>query len=329
MTRTERAGLLAILCGTSLLAAGPAAGEDVPADLSGFRSGPGVTVRHEGDTIAVAWPIEGGETGRLVLDLRPGVPLIALMGLSNEKGEEVAILAGVDPLTTVTVGSRLGTNDRPPGMSPFNTFFDAPAKRPHQTYKARLDLKRARVTGGGPRATVILGGLAAGPFSGTLQFTVYSGTRLVHVEAVMSTAEDNRAYLYDAGLVALPSPSWRWALPGSIPRACSRRETSGSPGPADKAIRVRHRARSWRRGRTSGDARRVLPAAAPVLHAARPDLYEPRQRLGRALGHRGPGGSSRGSASGDRVGDRRRQHTPPWFNAPRPGPSSGWASSTC
>ncbi len=204
MTRTDRA----LLCGISLLIAGAAARAEVPVDLSGYRDAPGVTVRRQGETLAVAWPIEGGESGRLVLDLKPGAPLIASMGLADEKGEEVAILKAVDPVTSVTVGSRVGTNDRPPGMSPFNTFFDSPAKRRYEEQQARLTLEHARVTGGGPRATVILDRLAAGSFAGSLQLTVYAGARLVHVEAVMSTDEPDRAFLYGAGLVA-ERPSWR------------------------------------------------------------------------------------------------------------------------
>jgi hypothetical protein len=146
------------------------------------------------------------------------------------------ILEGVDPLTTVTVGTRVGTNDRPPGMSAFNTFFDAPSKRPHQDYKARLDLKRARVTGGGPRATITLGDLAAGLFAGTIQFTVYAGARLVHVESVMSTKEDGVAYLYDAGLVSA-RPSWRRIAWKDAEGGIHRGEAEALP----RVKKVRHR----------------------------------------------------------------------------------------
>ncbi len=190
-----------------LISISEAQAQGVPVDLSAYRERPGVSVRRDGDRLAVAWPIEGSESGRLVLNLRPGAPLIASMGLTDEKGE-AAILRVVDPVTYLTVGSRVGTNDRPPGMSAFNTFFDAPAKRPYEQPDARLTLQHARVTGGGPRATVILDRLAAGSFAGSLQFTVYAGSRLVHVEAVMSTDEPDRAFLYDAGLVA-ERPSWR------------------------------------------------------------------------------------------------------------------------
>ncbi len=305
MTRTDRADFRAFFLATSLLAAGVVAGAEVPVDMSGYRAGPGVTVRREGDTIAVAWPTERGESGRLVLDLRAGAPLIGRMGLAGGSGEEITILKGVDPLTTVTVGTRVGTNDRPPGMSAFNTFFDAPAKRPHQTYKAKLDLKRAGVTGGGPRATVVLGDLSAGPFAGTLQFTVYAGSRLVHVEAAMSTTEADRAYLYDAGLVA-SSPSWRWVAWHDT-EGMLRRETV-RPESADAAIQVRHRA-------IAAEADQGAVACFPPPHA----FFTPRDytdNLGGVWSGRGHRGLE------DRVGFGVRQSETgggsyaPWFNAP-------------
>ena len=296
----------AILVGLTWLAPSAKAGaQGVPVDLSGYRAAPGVTVRHEGDTIAVIWPTEGGESGRLVLDLRPGAPLVASMGLVKGNGEDVAILAGVDPLTTVTVGTRVGTNDRPPGMSPFNTFFDAPAKRPHHTYKARLDLRRARVIGVGPRATVILGDLAAGPFAGTLQFTAYCGSRLVHVEAVMSTGEDNRAYLYDAGLVSA-SPNWR-GVSWVDPEGRTRRE-GVAPDAPDRPIAVRHRA-------IIAESDKGAVACFPPPH----QFFEPRDltdNLAAAWAGRGHRGLEDRPGFGVRHSETGGGNYAPWFNAP-------------
>src|SRR5262249_21607045 len=127
---------------------------------------------------------------------------------------------------------------RPPEMSVFNVFFDSPAKRPYQTYLAKLDPRRVRVTSDGRRATIAIGDLSAGPFVGDLEITVYSGGCLVHVEAVLITEEGRRAFLYDAGLAG-ESPGWRrfvW------------RDTEGrlqgtdfEPTAADRALAVRHR----------------------------------------------------------------------------------------
>lgn len=301
MTRTDRA----LLCGIFLLLAGPASRAGVSVDMAEYREGPGVSVRKDGDTIAVAWPTERGESGRLVLDLRPGGPLVATMGLVGADGASIEILKGVDPLTTVTVGTRVGTDDRPPGMSPFNTFFDAPARRPHQTYKARLDLKQAQVSGGGPRATITLGDLAAGPFAGTLRFTVYAGSRLVHVEAVMSTAEDGRAYLYDAGLVA-STPSWRWAAWLDTEGVLRREEIKA--GDSDRPIQVRHRA-------IMAEADQGSVACFPPPHS----FFTPRdytENLATVWTGRGHRGLEDRAGFGVRQSEAGGGSYAPWFNAP-------------
>ncbi|MCA1684506.1 MAG: hypothetical protein LC745_00675 [Planctomycetia bacterium] len=189
----------------------PAARGEVSVDLSGYRDDSGVGVRRDGERLTVSWPLtaaEGGEHGRLVIDLRPGRPLVESMGVAGTpSGEPAAVLKGVDPVTFVTVGTRVNPPDRPPGMSVFNVFFDSPAKRPHEQFRSTLDLRQVRVTGRGGRATVALGGLKAGPFSGGLEITVYKGARLVQVEAVVSTEREDTAFLYDAGL-ASASPDW-------------------------------------------------------------------------------------------------------------------------
>lgn len=50
--------------------------------------------------------------------------------------------------------------------------------------------------------SVALGDLTIGKFNGELQFTFYSGSRLIHMESVVSTDEDRHAFFYDTGLVS-------------------------------------------------------------------------------------------------------------------------------
>ena len=57
----------------------------------------------------------------------------------------------------------------------------------------------------GHSATISIGDVSAGRFTGELRLTVYRGARLIHVEAVIRTDLERRAILYDAGL-ALRSP---------------------------------------------------------------------------------------------------------------------------
>lgn len=179
------------------------AGAAIPVDQSGYDPTCGVVVRHEGERIAVSWPMEADSTGNLTLDLRPDAPRIERIAVGS-----ATLARSVDAATFLTVGSRVAPPARPPTMSEFNVFFDAPAKRPHQTYRSNLDLKHVRVASKGRRATIALGDLSMGPFAGELRLTFYVGARLVHVESVVKTAEDNRAILYDAGLVGKDSAGW-------------------------------------------------------------------------------------------------------------------------
>lgn len=176
-----------------------------PVDLSGYRADSGVAVSNAGNRLTVEWPMET-ERGRLMLDLTAGRPLIASMSVGTGDGRDFRpVLEAADPECFLVVGSRNAPEGRPPGMSVFNVFFDAPAKRPFDSYRARLDLKRVRVKSTGRAVTVAIGNVSAGPFSGELRFHVYVGARLIHVETVIQTDEDRRAILYDAGL-ALNSP---------------------------------------------------------------------------------------------------------------------------
>ncbi len=123
-------------------------------------------------------------------------------------------------------------------MSVFNVFFDSPAKRPFQTFRSQLDLKRVRVTSKGRRTTVAFGDVTIGPFTGELELTIYAGANLVHMETVVRAEEDRRAILYDTGL-ALADPHttrFSWVdTEGKLQHADAATEGS------DRAIRVRYR----------------------------------------------------------------------------------------
>lgn len=218
----------------------------VPVDLSGYRAECGIALETgaglgEG-RLGVTWPIVGDDSGRLVLDLRPGKPLVERLAIGSRaagprKGE-TALLADVDPVTFVTVGSRESPPDRPPGMSVFNVFFDSPARRASSTFRSQLEVKGAKVISRGRRATIVVDGLTIGPFAGALELTIYAGSPLLHVEAVVSTREERRAYLYDAGLVS-GTPTWPRVAWKDTEGQFQRLESAGASG--DRAIQVRHR----------------------------------------------------------------------------------------
>jgi hypothetical protein len=214
------------------------AAQQVTVDLSAYTPGHGVDVKRDGVRLLVRWPIADKEFVLLTLDLRPEQPLIESLGIASETSESTTLLRGVEPLVFLTVGTLQAPAGRPPQMSLFNTFFDKPASRPHQSYLGRLNLRRVRATSQGQRASVAVGELTIGPFAGELVFTFYPGSRLLHEEAVVATDEERRAILYDAGLAG-KSAGWQqfaWVdTEGRIQR------TEVHPEVADRPLAVRHR----------------------------------------------------------------------------------------
>src|SRR3954454_11755640 len=168
-------------------------------------AGPAAKVVEEGGLLRVAWPISEVEGGSAALSLDEAKPLIESLGVAarGEAGE--AIATGVNPVTLLTVGSRDMTS--PAGWV---AFFDNPPKRPHETSPVVPGRRRARVTHEGARTTLSVAEASAraGSFRGDLRFTFYRNSPLIQAEAVLSTREDGRAIVYDAGLTRA-DPGWR------------------------------------------------------------------------------------------------------------------------
>jgi hypothetical protein len=220
--------------GTAILALSQGLAADVDVDLSGYKQASGVTVRQDDTRLHLRWPVADGEVGVLVLQLRPQEPLIEELAIARTAdGPATALLQKVNPVTFLTAGVRDLSKQG------WNVFFDNPPRRPHETFLAVLKAKKARVESRGRRSTVILDGLSAGPFAGELQFTVYPGCRLVHVEAVVSTDKDACAILYDAGLTR-SVPDWKtvaWLdTHGELQRVPATEQKTAAP------LAVRHRA---------------------------------------------------------------------------------------
>src|SRR5579885_2923521 len=102
-----------MLVSWSLGIAGRVQSAEPTVDLSGYRAESGVTVQQVGSELQISWPSPSfrDRTGRLVLDLRPGQPLIRSMGTSPSTS-----LHGADPVTFLIVGTREAPQGRPPGM---------------------------------------------------------------------------------------------------------------------------------------------------------------------------------------------------------------------
>ncbi|MGC8643117.1 MAG: hypothetical protein ACP5XB_24930 [Isosphaeraceae bacterium] len=179
-------------------------------DLTRYDPACGVTVKAQNEQLDLDWPLGRDETGRLVIDLRAGSPLFREISIAAKKSAPFQqVLEGIDPTAFVVVGERKAPVGRPPEMSEFNVFFDSPANRPFRAYRSHLEPKQARVSSQGQRATVTIGELTAGPFAGDWQITVFAGSPLIQLEAVVTTHEEHRAFLHDMGLMSDDPPAKR------------------------------------------------------------------------------------------------------------------------
>lgn len=211
---------------------------NVAVDLKAHDPASGVAVRHEGTRLHIRWPLADKEHGVLTLELEPDQPLIAELGIApTADGAVSPIVRNAQPVTLLTVGVR------DLAAQGWNVFFDNPPTRPHETFLAKLDKQRVRVQSHGRRSSVIIETLTAGPFRGDLRLTVYSGCRLVHAEAVLSTENDACAILYDAGLTggAADSPGKFQTIAWLDLKDQWQRAPAGTDHPAEP-VAVRHRA---------------------------------------------------------------------------------------
>ena len=192
--------LFSLLLVLGCAASAPAA---TKADFTNYSKQSGVAVSQNGAQLRARWPMDAGEIGVLTINLTPDQPLFGEMSIApSATGKATPVLTNLDPQMILTVGTRDLKNP-----DPWVVFFDSPHKRPYETYIAQLARTSARVESAGKSATMVIGGLSAGPFAGELRVSLYPGSRLIQVESVVSTQRPASAILYDAGLSSA-APSW-------------------------------------------------------------------------------------------------------------------------
>jgi hypothetical protein len=165
----------------------------IPLNREGLRPGP-ISVDAAGETLTVRWPDEQSRTWTAEFSLNPTRPLLTAVRLDDR-----TLLEQARPLYSGSTGKRRGGWDQ---------FFDFPPSHPEgtRTFQGVFDPTLVRASTVGDRVVLEFEGLHLGIFHGSLRYTFYPGTRLLHQEAVVSTSEPDTAYIYDAGLrFAAPS----------------------------------------------------------------------------------------------------------------------------
>jgi hypothetical protein len=181
--------LLLLACGHFLKAQNPV-------DLSGFKKN-GATVTVNKQLITVNWPAGASGTGRMILNLDEAEPLFSSIRLTRASAS-TEVAANLDPVFILRTGKRTLS----PSSGGWDVFFDKVPTRPYTTELVQFDKRSAGVSSEGTRTVIRIGELKTALFKGSLEITLYNGSPLFNIAAVVSTTKDSTAILYDAGLVS-------------------------------------------------------------------------------------------------------------------------------
>lgn len=179
----------------------------VPVDLKNFDKKNGVQAVVSGGMLHVEWPAGNAGRGKVSIDLDKAHPLIGSLAIA-QGGKQRTIARDLDPAIVLTVGKRDLVS-----QNGWNIFFDKTAYQPYRSYAVKLEKKGVQVVSNGARTEIRVNGAEAGPFSGAVELTLFHGSPLMNVAAVMTTQVDSLAVIYDAGLSSRQSP-WKklfWA----------------------------------------------------------------------------------------------------------------------
>lgn len=146
--------------------------------------------------LIVKWPAGNREYGRLVINLNRDEALFKSIQLLKEKKvNEIAM--EVDPLFWITIGKRDLVS-----QNGWNIFFDKVPLKPHQSYTVDINKIDAAVSSYGTRTVIRIGEITVSDFKGAIEITLYNGSAMFNIAAVMSTQQDSTAIVYDAGLIS-------------------------------------------------------------------------------------------------------------------------------
>ncbi|HYG18451.1 MAG TPA: hypothetical protein VD816_05955 [Ohtaekwangia sp.] len=205
----------------------------VKPDLKNFNKKAGASAIAKGDILTVSWPVGTNKTGTLVFDLSAQQPVFKSIEL-QEGGKNHPIASGLDPAFLLTVGKRELTPEKG-----WTIFFDKVPNKPFKSYKVDFNKHTATVSSVGARTVVSIGALKTPGFAGNLEITLYHGSPLINIAAVMSTDIDSTAILYDAGLI---SKTGAWNKVGW--RTVDEQMKSVTPAFGDKAANLEVKYRS-------------------------------------------------------------------------------------
>jgi hypothetical protein len=168
----------------------------ISVNVAQYNKKNGGKVSVKDNLLSVRWPAGNKDEGCLIINLDNSSPLFKSIQLKN--GVNVFETAKeVDPMFWITVGKRdlISQNE-------WNIFFDKVPLKPHKSYRVAINKVNASVSSYGSRTVISIGEVFAENFKGNIEITLYNGSPMFNVAAVMSTNQDSTAIVYDAGLIS-------------------------------------------------------------------------------------------------------------------------------
>jgi hypothetical protein len=159
----------------------------IAVDLSRYNNGPVQVVKGDG-SLDVTWKDRRGGEWQASFSLDGTKPLITAIRTGGK-----AVLERARPVYSATACKRRGGWD---------AFFDFPPSHPEGTrsFLGVFHPRRVQVESIGDRVELSFDGMDLGIFSGSIRYRFFPGSGLVEQAAVLSTAEPDTAYFYDAGI---------------------------------------------------------------------------------------------------------------------------------
>ncbi len=151
--------------------------------------------RKSGNLLTIEWNAGKQSSAIIELDFEENASLIRSIQIVKD-GITKTIGESLDPAFILTVGERnLERNE-------WTIFFDKVHEKDYSTQPMRLEKKEIDVTSSGSRTIVKISEIFFDEFKGHLEITLYNGSALINIAAVVSTEEDGKAIIYDAGLIS-------------------------------------------------------------------------------------------------------------------------------
>ncbi len=217
-------------------------------NLKAFKTN-GATVSSSQKEIVLTWPAGKGSLGKMILDLDRSKPLFKRL-LLGKQGSFKEVAANLDPAFVLRIGKRTLS----PASGGWDVFFDRVPTRPFTTNVVKFEKGAASVSTKGSQTVVRINGVQCETFSGALEITLYNGSPLFNVAAVVSTPKDSTAILYDAGLTS-KKDAWANIAWSDVQGALQREKAVKTD--AGKNLEVKYRTVI---GENTGGSLAVFPA---------------------------------------------------------------------